>query len=45
MSFEDAATPDIILKTVQDPILVLDGEDRIIKCNQATEEMLKLEEK
>lgn len=38
----DAATPDLILKTVLDPILVLDSNGKIIKCNQATENMLKL---
>ncbi|NTV89095.1 MAG: diguanylate cyclase [Clostridiales bacterium] len=42
MSADDAATPDLILKTVQDPILVLNSEGLIIKCNQATEEMFKL---
>ena len=39
---EDAATPDIILKTVVDPILVLDNAGKILKCNQATENLLKL---
>lgn len=41
----DAATPDIILETVLDPILVLNGEGIIIKCNQATEDTLKLDAK
>ena len=41
MTIEDAATPDIILKTVMDPILVLDKRGIIIKCNQATADMLK----
>lgn len=43
MSAEDAATPDIILRTVMDPILVLDREGIILKCNQATQRMLKRE--
>ena len=41
----DAATPDIILETVLDPILVLNSEGVIIKCNQATEDTLKLSSK
>lgn len=41
-SLEDATTPDIILKTVEDPILVLDNEGIIKKCNKATENMLKV---
>jgi len=43
MSPIDAATPDIILATVLDPILVLNSEGIIIKCNQATEDTLKLD--
>lgn len=39
---EDAATPDIILKTVMDPIVVLNNVGIIIKCNKATEQLLKL---
>lgn len=39
---EDAATPDIILKTVVDPILVLNNAGIILKCNHATENLLKL---
>lgn len=42
MSPLEAATPDVILKTVLDPILVLDSNGIISKCNQATESMLKL---
>ena len=42
MSPLDAATPEIIFKTVLDPILVLDSDGIINKCNQATENMLKL---
>lgn len=38
----DAATPDVILETVLDPILVLNGEGIIFQCNQATELTLKL---
>lgn len=41
-SLEDAATPDVILKTVVDPILVLDSDGIIIKCNNATATLLKL---
>ncbi|NCB73616.1 MAG: sensor domain-containing diguanylate cyclase [Clostridia bacterium] len=37
-----AATPDIILRTVLDPILVLNGDGIIFQCNQATEDILKL---
>lgn len=39
---EDAATPDIILATVMDPILVLNNAGVVIKCNKATEQLLKL---
>ena len=45
MSPFEAATPDIILETVLDPILVLNREGLIIKCNQATEDILKLSSK
>ena len=45
LSSVDAATPDLILKTVVDPILMLNRQGRIIKCNHATEEMLKLQSK
>ena len=38
----DAATPDVILRTVLDPILVLNGDGIIFQCNQATEDTLKL---
>lgn len=40
---EDAVTPDIILKTVVDPILVLDKDGFIMKCNKATGDLLKLD--
>lgn len=41
MSAYDAASPDLILKTVMDPIIVLDNKGIIIKCNQATEDLFK----
>ena len=42
MNIEEAATPNLILKTVMDPILFLDNNGIINKCNEATESMLKL---
>jgi len=45
MSPIDAATPDLIFRTVVDPILVLNSEGIIIKCNQATEDTLKYKSK
>ena len=42
LSPDEAATPELILKTVIDPILFLDGEGVIKNCNEATEDMLKL---
>lgn len=41
MSVYDAASSDLILKTVMDPIIMLDSEGNIINCNGATEELLK----
>ncbi len=43
LSPDEVATPELILKTVIDPILMLDGEGVIKNCNEATEDMLKLE--
>jgi diguanylate cyclase (GGDEF)-like protein/PAS domain S-box-containing protein len=40
MSRYDAATPELILKTAMDPILLLDSNGVIIKCNEATMDML-----
>ncbi|MEL7649007.1 MAG: sensor domain-containing diguanylate cyclase [Sedimentibacter sp.] len=41
MSVYDAASPDLIMKTVMDPIILLDSKGLIQKCNQATEDLLK----
>lgn len=41
MSVYDAASPDLIMKTVMDPIILLDSKGLIRKCNQATEDLLK----
>ena len=43
LSPDEAATPELILRTVIDPILFLDGEGVIKNCNEATENMLRLE--
>lgn len=41
ISVYDAASPDLILKTVMDPIIMLDSKGVIINCNKATEELFK----
>lgn len=42
MSPYEAATPDIILQTAMDPILLLNSDGLILKANQATKDMLGL---
>jgi diguanylate cyclase (GGDEF)-like protein/PAS domain S-box-containing protein len=37
MSIYDVASPDLILKTVMDPIIMLDSKGIIVTCNEATE--------
>jgi diguanylate cyclase (GGDEF)-like protein/PAS domain S-box-containing protein len=39
MSVYDAASPDLILQTVMDPIIMLDDKGIIITCNKATEDL------
>ncbi|MGE5423223.1 MAG: diguanylate cyclase domain-containing protein [Ignavibacteriales bacterium] len=41
----DAATPDLILGTVMEPILMVNSQGVIEKCNQATADLMKYEEK
>jgi diguanylate cyclase (GGDEF)-like protein/PAS domain S-box-containing protein len=41
ISVYDAASPDLILKTVMDPIIMVDSNGIIITCNHATEELFK----
>lgn len=41
MSVYDAASPDLILKTVMDPIIMLDSKGIIITCNEATKDLFK----
>lgn len=41
MSVYNVASPDLILKTAMDPIIMLDNEGIIINCNQATENLFK----
>lgn len=41
ISINDVATPDLILGTVMDPILLIDNNGIITKCNQATAALLK----
>ncbi|MCG1026252.1 MULTISPECIES: diguanylate cyclase [Dehalobacter] len=41
MDVNIAVTPDIILETVMDPIVLLDNKGIIRKCNQATFDLLK----
>lgn len=41
ISINDIATPDLILATVMDPILLIDNKGIITKCNQATTTLLK----
>jgi len=40
MTVYDVASSDLILKTVMNPIILLDKQGVIIKCNQATEKLL-----
>lgn len=44
MSVFEAAIPDLILATVMDPIILLDKDGLIQKCNQATLELLRYPE-
>lgn len=41
MNVYDTTSPDLILKTVMDPIIMLDKDGIIITCNQATEDLFK----
>jgi diguanylate cyclase (GGDEF)-like protein/PAS domain S-box-containing protein len=41
VSVYDVASADLILKTVMDPIIMLDSNGIIIACNHATEELFK----
>jgi len=41
MSIYDVASPDLILKTVMDPIIMVDSNGIIITCNEATEKLFK----
>lgn len=41
MSVNEAATPELILETVMDPIIMLDRKGIICRCNQATSSLLK----
>ncbi len=38
----DVASPEIILETAMDPIILLDREGIIVKCNEATASILKI---
>lgn len=41
MSVEEAASASLIVETVMEPILMLNTQGQIVKCNQATAELLK----
>lgn len=41
MSVYDAASPDLILRTVMNPIIMLDNKGIIITCNEATESLFE----
>jgi diguanylate cyclase (GGDEF)-like protein/PAS domain S-box-containing protein len=45
ISVYDAASPDLILKTVMDPIIMVDRNGIIITCNEATEKLFKYNSK
>lgn len=39
--FSTMSSPDVILDTIMDPVLLLDEQGKIIRCNLATDELLK----
>jgi len=41
MSVFDASSPDLILKTVMNPIIMIDSNGIIVTCNQATADLFK----
>jgi diguanylate cyclase (GGDEF)-like protein/PAS domain S-box-containing protein len=41
MSVYEVASPDLILKTVMDPIIMIDRKGIIVTCNEATEDLFK----